>query len=62
MAIMDKIAIIDSKIKTMKVNLGLPEDASLDEVVETAASGGGSASGIHRVTSITERDALQAEE
>lgn len=62
MAIMDKIAIIDSKIQAMKINLGLPEDASLDEVVETTAFGGGGStpikSNIYKVATLEERDAI----
>ena len=41
MAIMDKIATLDAKIKEMKVSVGLEENVPLDELVAKVASGGG---------------------
>lgn len=40
MALMDKIATLDAKIKEMKVSVGLEENVSLDELVAKVESGG----------------------
>ena len=60
MALMDKIATVDAKIKEMKVSVGLEENVSLDELVAKVAAGGGATvkSNIYKVATIAERDAI----
>lgn len=59
MALMDKIALLDTKIKEMKVAVGLEENVSLDELVTKVESGGTTTkSNIYKVASIEERDAI----
>lgn len=60
MALMDKIATLDAKIKEMKVSVGLEENVSLDELVAKVESGGGATvkSNIYKVATIEERDAI----
>ncbi len=65
MGIYEKALAIQNQINTLKTNLGLSADTPLDEVVTTASSGGTptpSDSGIYKVTTIAQRDALPAKE
>lgn len=60
MAIIEKITLLDTKIKEMKASVGLKENVPLDELVAKVASGGGTTtkSNIYKVASIEERDAI----
>ena len=59
MALMNKIATLDAKIKEMKVSVGLEENVSLDELVAKVESGGATTkSNIYKVATIEERDAI----
>ena len=59
MALMDKIALLDTKIKEMKAAVGLEENVSLDELVTKVEAGGATTkSNIYKVASIEERDAI----
>lgn len=65
MGIYEKALTIQNQINTLKTNLGLSADTPLDEVVTTASSGGTptpSDSGIYKVGTIAQRDALPAKE
>ena len=65
MGIYEKALAIQNQINTLKTNLGLSVDTPLDEVVTTASSGGTptpSDSGIYKVGTIAQRDALPAKE
>lgn len=60
MAIIEKINLLDTKIKEMKASVGLKENVPLDVLVAKVASGGGATikSNIYKVASIEERDAI----
>ena len=59
MALMDKINIVDQKIKEMKAAVNLEENVPLDELVAKVESGGATVkSNIYKVASIEERDAI----
>ena len=60
MALMDKINILDQKIKEMKTSVGLEENVSLDQLVAKVESGGGTPvkSNIYRVATIEAMNAI----